>query len=180
MKARAIALLGTALALGISGAAQAQSATGSMNPATMTCGDIANLGDDRAQGAIYFVAGYQFSDMGGGISGAMGTSAPGTGDAGATTTTGSTAAGTDATAGAATGTAGTAGTTGTTGTTGDTATAGATGTTGTGVAGAGDGMQMASVGFDQIQVDEIMSACEQSPERMVSDILREHSSASTQ
>ncbi len=178
MKARAIALLGTALALGISGAAQAQSAMDGMNPATMTCGDIANLGDDRAEGAIYFIAGYQYSDMGGGISGAMGTSAPGTGDAGATTTTGTTAAGTDATAGAATGTTDT---TGTTGTTGDTATAEGTGATGTtGVAGAGDGMQMASVGFDQIQVDEIMSACEDAPERMVSDVLREHSGSTTQ
>jgi hypothetical protein len=182
MNTRALALLGTALALGVSGSAYAQTAAGGMSPATMTCGDIAELEEGRAEGAVYFVAGYQFSDMGGGITGATGTSAPGAAATTGTATTDSTSAGTDATAGAATGTTGTTGTTGDT-TTGDTMTAGTTGTTGTtdttGAAGMGDSM-MASVDFEQIQVDEILSACEDSPERMVSDVLREHSGSASQ
>ena len=129
MTRKAIALLGAALTLGFSGAAFAQSATGGMNPAMMTCGELAEMDEGRAEGAVYFVAGYQSGEMGG-ITGTTGTAAT-TGDTGATT-----------------------------------------GTTGTGMAGS---TETASVDFERISVEDILSACQDSPERMVSDVVREHS-----
>jgi hypothetical protein len=39
---------------------------------------------------------------------------------------------------------------------------------------------MASVDFDSISVDQILSACADSPDRMVSDIIREESGGASQ
>jgi hypothetical protein len=159
---RTIALFGTALALGLAGPAAAQTGMGGVDPSTMTCGDLTAMEQDRQEGAVYFVAGYQFGGMAG-VSGATGTSA-GSATTGAA---GTTATGTDTTTGAATGTDTTAG-----------AATGTTGSTGTGSA-AGSSM-MASADFDSISVDQILSACADSPDRMVSDIIREESGAASQ
>jgi hypothetical protein len=175
MTRMAIALLGTAFALGLSGTAYAQS---SMDPATMTCADLSALGDTELQSALDMVA------SSAAITGTTSTSAPST----STTTessgsAGSGATGTGTTAGTSTGTTSgssdstaTAGTsTGTAGTSGDTAAAGATtGTTGTSESGSSD---MAAGSVDQMQIDAITAACADSPERLVSDIYRENAGA---
>jgi hypothetical protein len=165
MTRTAIALLGTAFALGLSGTAYAQTSGSAMDPVTMTCADLTALGDDEMQGALDMVASHAA------ITGTTSTSAPAT-----STTTGSSsaetgAAGTDATAGAATGTTGT---TDSTGSSGDTTTAGAaTGTTDTTGSAGGDSSTMAAGSLDQMQIDSIKAACAESPERLVSDVYRE-------
>lgn len=193
MTRTATMLLGTAFALGLSGAANAQS-SGAMDPATMTCADLAAMGQEQVQGALDTIASAESLT----ITGTTGTSAPATGTTSGSS--GSTSTGTDTTAGAATGTTGTTGTSGsgsssdtttagtsgaTTGTTGssesssgDTATAGAaTGTTGTSGSTSSESSTMAAGSLDQMQIDEIMTVCAESPDRLVSDVYREHSAA---
>ena len=127
---RAYALFGAALTLGLPTAVAAQD---EMNPAMMTCEEIVEMEEDQARDAIYFAAGYQYGQMGGGITGTTGTAATGLDT------------GTDTTAGAAPGTTGMA-----------------------------DTGMMASLDFEQISVDEIRNACEDSPDQLVMNVLREH------
>ena len=133
------ALAGSILALGVTGAALAQDK--GMDPLSMTCSDIAEMDESRAEGAVYFLAGYeqaQGMDMGA-VSGVTGTAA--TGDT-ATGTTGTALSGTGTdTAGATTGSGGDMGT---------------------------------SMEFEQLDVAAIVSACEDSPESLVSTVLRDH------
>jgi hypothetical protein len=142
------AIAGSILALGLSGAAWAQD--GGMSPLSMTCADIAEMDEGRAEGAIYFVAGYENAQ---GMGMGMGQ-----------------------------------GVTGVTGTATDSATMGTTGTdaTGTGTGTGTDtaatmpetGMDMGtSMDFEQIDAASIISACEDSPESLVSSVLRDNAAA---
>jgi hypothetical protein len=148
------AICGSILALGVSGAALAQDAGSGMSPMSMTCADIADMDEGQAEGAIYFVAGYEASSGGamgtaGGVTGVTGTAATTDSGASATGTTGtalpSTGTETDTTAGAA-----------------------------SGMTGMGTESGMGSISFEDIQVSEILSACEDSPDQLVSAVLREH------
>lgn len=153
------ALYGSLIALGVAGAAHAEShdAMAAMSPQTMTCADIAEMDEGQAEGAIYFVAGYENAQ---GFGSAMGTTGGVTGVTGTAATT-------------ETGTTGTA----TTGTETD-RTAGLSAGTGTGTdMGAGSGMGM--INFQDIQVSEILSACEESPDQLVSAVLRDHMGGAT-
>jgi hypothetical protein len=163
-----------------SGQADQMAATGQRAADQLTCADIATMDTAVVPGTLYFIAGYQEGrGMGMGqregdaeITGATGTAATagaadqaGSGEAGATT-------GTDD--GGATGLAGT----GTAATGQD-----ATGGSGSGAAAGGAPAQprIAAVsGFFEIPVEQVMRVCAETPERSVSDVVREEGGRGSQ
>lgn len=151
------ALYGSIIALGFAGGAFAQSdGMAGMSPQSMTCADIADMDEGQAEGAIYFVAGYETAQ---GSGSAMGTTGGVTGVTGTAATTDS---GTSATG------------TATTGTGTDTTAGVVTGTTSTGTDAGGAASGTGSVNFQDIQVSEILSACEDAPDQLVSAVIRDH------
>ena len=158
---------------GQSGQAGQMASAGQRTSDQLTCADIATMDTAVVPGTLYFIAGYQEGrGMGMGqsegdaaITGATGTAATagaadqsGSGQAGATT-------GTDA--GGATGLAGTG-----TATTGQDATGGSDSGATTGGASAQPQIAMVS-GFFEIPVEQVMRVCAETPERSVSDVVRE-------
>jgi hypothetical protein len=180
-------------------AATGQDSMGQRNADQMTCADIATMDTAVVPGTLYFIAGYQqgrdsgMQEDSADVTGVTGTSAtPGAADS---TGSGSAATGTtgtgDTTAAGSTGTTGSTDSTG--GATSESGTAGSTetaGTTGQGTTGQGSGgsassdasgqAQLAAIsGFFEIPVEQVMRVCAESPERSVSDVVREEGSSGT-
>jgi hypothetical protein len=205
MKIRSISMTGgavLALALALPAGAQTSDGTGQtgqdgMGQRTadqMTCADIATMDTAVVPGTLYFIAGYQqgrdsgMQEGSADLTGVTGTSAT----TGAADTAGS---GSSAPATTATGDSATAGGTGATGSTDssgsatpESGTAGSTetaGTTGQGSEGSASSdtvgqPQVAAIsGFFEIPVEQVMRVCADSPDRSVSDVVREEGGSGT-
>lgn len=148
--------------------AMAQSSTSGAPMPMISCKDISAMDRETARGVVFYLSGFEAASgsMQNQASGSTGTSGSGTTDtAGAS---GSTAA--DAgTAGSTTGTTGSSDATGSTTTAG-----GSSGTSGSasGASGGASSMVMAQLpGFSSIDIDRVMSDCQSSPDRQLSEVL---------
>lgn len=176
MKTQLMTATAAAFFLGLGSAAIAQdpattpgATLSASNPSQVTCSELTAMDSNRAEGFLYFIAGYHQAERFGTTTTGMDTgSAPGT-DAASTAATGTGTAGTGTTATDPAATAGTD-TAATTLPSDSGAAADTTGATAaTGTAGA---EQFSSMGFVDIPVAQIMSACEGEPQARVADLLQ--------
>lgn len=146
--------------------AMAQSSTSGATMPMISCKDISAMDRETARGVVFYLSGFQAA------SGSMQNQASSTGasGSGSTDTSGTSGSSTAADAGSSS-----SGTTGSSDATGSTTTAGGSSDTSGSASGASGGASstvMAQLpGFSSVDIDRVMSDCQSSPDRQLSEVL---------